>query len=255
MTWRYKPVGGRFFAGGTTRVVDAMGNGLATSNAAEFQQKRVALGFAADVNALSQAQKDALRQQFSLSYTFDPDGYITEVTDQQGFKTTYTYGGKTAGDPQSAVNQDNLLSVTDRNGWGATNSDSAYFRALRKDLGFVDAGRQRQAGGQPDRGGERPRCWPSSPPPSPTTPAATCSPHRRAGQPDQLHLHRLQQGRQRDLGHGQCAGHCSDEAHTISRSARSWAFAAWVASADAGAEDRAASPVHHHLQPTTRSRT
>src|SRR5262249_32873167 len=40
----YKPVGGRSFTGGTTRVVDATGNGLATSNAAEFQQKRVALG-------------------------------------------------------------------------------------------------------------------------------------------------------------------------------------------------------------------
>src|SRR5262249_45591634 len=65
--------------------------------------------------------------------------------ERQGFRTTYTYGGKfgpvgdPAADPQTAVNQDNLLSMTDRNGWGATNSDSAYFRALRKDLGFVDA--------------------------------------------------------------------------------------------------------------------
>ena len=61
------------------------------------------------------------------------------MVDQQGLATTYTYGGKTAGDPQTAVNQDNLLSVTDRNGSGATTSDSAYFRELRRDLGFVDA--------------------------------------------------------------------------------------------------------------------
>jgi hypothetical protein len=113
----YKQVGGRYFAGGTTRVVDAMGTN-AVEGIPEFQRKRVALGFAADVNALTQAQKDALRQQFSLSYTFDPDGYITQVADQQGFKTTYTYGGKKPGDPPSAVNQDNLLSGTDRNGWG-----------------------------------------------------------------------------------------------------------------------------------------
>ncbi len=66
---------------------------------------------------------------FSLTYRYDADGYITEVTDQQGFKTTYTYDTK-----------DNLTSIVDRNGFGATNSDAAYFRALRADLGFVDAG-------------------------------------------------------------------------------------------------------------------
>ncbi len=76
----YKPVGGRKFQGGTTRVVDAMGNGLATSNAAEFQQRRVELGFAADVSALTQAQKDALRTMFSMTYAYDADGYITTRT-------------------------------------------------------------------------------------------------------------------------------------------------------------------------------
>ncbi len=135
----YKQLGGRYFAGGTTRVVDAMGNGLATSDGADFQAKRVALGFAALVANLTQAQRDALRQQFSVTYSYDPDGYITRVVDQQGLATTYTYGGKTTADPQTAVNQDNLLSITDRNGAGATTSDSAYFRSLRADLGFVDA--------------------------------------------------------------------------------------------------------------------
>lgn len=135
----YKVTGGRYFAGGTTRAVDAMGNGLATSNAADFQAKRISLGFAADVNALTQAQKDALRQMFSVTYTYDPDGNITRVVDQQGLATVYTYGGKTASDPQTAVNQDNLLSVIDRNGHGATTSNSAYFRELRRDLGIVDA--------------------------------------------------------------------------------------------------------------------
>ena len=82
------------------------------------------LGFAADVNGLTVQQKEMLRQQFSMTYVYDPDGYITQVTDQQGFRTTYTYGGKMPTDPQTAINQDNLLSVTDRNGWGVTNSDS-----------------------------------------------------------------------------------------------------------------------------------
>src|SRR4029450_1740883 len=34
--------------------------------------------------------------------------------------------------------KDNLTSIVDRNGFGAANSDAPYFRALRKDLGYVD---------------------------------------------------------------------------------------------------------------------
>ena len=141
----YKVTGARHFTGGSTRVVDAMGNGLATSNAAEFQQQRVSLGYAADVNALTGAQKEALRQAYSMTYAYDPDGYITRVTDQTGLYTSYTYGARSAGEAESATLQDNLLSITDRNGVGATTSDSDHFRALRQELGYVDlAGNGRQ---------------------------------------------------------------------------------------------------------------
>ena len=202
----YKQSGGRFFSGGTTRVVDAMGNGLATSNTADFQAKRVSLGFAADVNALTQAQKDALRQQFSASYTYDPDGYITRVVDQQGLATVYTYGGKAAGDVQTAVNQDNLLSVTDRNGSGATTSDSAYFRAAAPGPRLRRCGRQRQIGVATDRRRERPAARALHHALHVRRLRQPADQHRSAGQPGELHVHRVQQGRDRDLGDGQRAG-------------------------------------------------
>jgi YD repeat-containing protein len=103
-----------------------------------LQQKRVSLGYAADVNALSAAQKQELRQAYSMTYAYDPDGYVTRVTDASGLYTSYTYGGRSAGDAETAILKDNLLSITDRNGVGATTSDSDYFRSLRQDLGYVD---------------------------------------------------------------------------------------------------------------------
>src|SRR4051794_667174 len=131
----FKPAGGRYFTGGATKVVDALGNARATSNAAESVAWRTANGFYATYDAAAvagsaalTAQYNAIRNAQSQSYTYDADGYIKEVVDQQGFKTTYTY------DPK-----DNLTAIVDRNGDGASRSDAAYFRALRKDLGFVDA--------------------------------------------------------------------------------------------------------------------
>ena len=153
-----------------------MGNGLATSDGADFQAKRVALGFAALVANLTQAQKDALRQQFSVTYSYDPDGYITRVVDQQGLATTYVYSGKTtAGDPQSsALNQDNLLSVTDRNGSGATTSDSAYFRASACATSASSMRPATASWSRPSRRPRSPRCSTPSRAASPTTRAATC---------------------------------------------------------------------------------
>src|SRR4029434_6931541 len=139
----YKVGGGRYFAGGTTRVVDALGNARATSNTAEFVAWRSANGFYATYDPVAvagsptlTAQYTAIRNAQSLVYTYDADGYITQVVDQQGFKTTYTYDAS-----------DNLTSIVDRNGNAAVSSDAPYFRALRKDLGFVDlAGNGKLAG-------------------------------------------------------------------------------------------------------------
>src|SRR4030095_7105838 len=114
----FKVAGGRYFAGGTTRVVDALGNARATSNEAEFVAWRTANGFYATYNAAAvaasptlTAQYNAIRNAQSVVYTYDADGYITKVVDQQNLQTTYTYDAK-----------DNLTSIVDRNGFGAANS-------------------------------------------------------------------------------------------------------------------------------------
>lgn len=126
----------KFFMGGSTRVIDALGNNRAYSNDQEYQDWRVANGYyqTYDANAAAtdpnvQAQVDAIRAAHSLYYTYRADGYITEVVDQQGYHTLYAYDDK-----------ENLIAVTDRNGWAAVNSDSSYYRALRAELGYTDIG-------------------------------------------------------------------------------------------------------------------
>lgn len=124
----------KFFLGGSTRVVDALGNNRAFSNEQQYQDWRTENGYYAVYNATVagsnpnyQLQVDAIRGEHSLSYSYDADGYIVEAQDQQGFKTNYTYD-----------EQDNLTSITDRNGWGSVNSDSSYYRQLRAELGYTD---------------------------------------------------------------------------------------------------------------------
>ncbi|WP_218943453.1 hypothetical protein [Exilibacterium tricleocarpae] len=125
-------------------MVDALGNNRAFSNDAQYIEWRLANGYYATYSAGQvgsdpsfQAQVDAIRTAHSLTYRYRADGYLTEVTDQQGFKTTYAYDGA-----------DNLISLTDRNGDGAVSSDSHYFRELRKELGIVDtAGNGKQVAG------------------------------------------------------------------------------------------------------------
>ena len=130
----FKATGGAYFTGGTTKVIDSLGNARATSNAAEYVAWRTANGFYATYSAAVvagsatlTAQYNAIRNAQSLTYSYDADGYITQVVDQQGYQTTYTYDAK-----------DNLTSIVDRNGNAAISSDAQYFRDLRKDLGFVD---------------------------------------------------------------------------------------------------------------------
>jgi YD repeat-containing protein len=126
-----------FFYGGTTRMVDALGNARAFSNEQQYVDWRVANGYyttydptleEGDPGILAQqTEAESIRDAHSLSYTYSENGYLTEVIDQHGFHTTYEYD-----------DQDNLIAVTDRNGWGVTNSDSSYFRALRAELGYTD---------------------------------------------------------------------------------------------------------------------
>lgn len=131
---RYTYTGSSFLTGGLTRVVNALGNARATANDAETSAWRVANGYYATYDAAKvkasaalTAQYNAIRTAQSVSYAYDADGYLTSVTDEAGFRTAYAYDSK-----------DNLTSVIDRNGHGVTTSDSAYFRSLRKDLGYVD---------------------------------------------------------------------------------------------------------------------
>jgi YD repeat-containing protein len=127
--------GGQVFDGGSSRVVDALGNNRAYSNEQQYKDWRVANGYYQIYNPLQaiispsyQAQVEAIRNAHSLSYTFGGNGYITSLTDQQGYKTQYTYD--VAG---------NLTSSMDRNGWGTTTSDSDYYRSLRAQLGYLDS--------------------------------------------------------------------------------------------------------------------
>ncbi len=120
----------KFYNGGSTRVVDALGNARATSNEALYVQWRTANGYYADYNATAvqndaalAMQLKAIRDAHSLTYSYRADGYITAVIDQEGYETRYNYD-----------TDGNLLSVIDSNGWGAVHSDSSYYRALRQSV-------------------------------------------------------------------------------------------------------------------------
>ncbi|WP_218943559.1 hypothetical protein [Exilibacterium tricleocarpae] len=119
-------------------MVDALGNNRAFSNDAQYIEWRLANGYYATYSAGQagsdpsfQAQVDAIRNAHSLTYSYRADGYLTAVVDQQGLQTLYEYDAA-----------DNLVAVTDRNGFGATNSDSSYYREIRRELGIVDSAGQ-----------------------------------------------------------------------------------------------------------------
>jgi YD repeat-containing protein len=134
-----EPADDKFFDGGVTRVVDALGNARAFSNEQQYQDWRAENGFytlhdaalvEGDAGFAEQlAQAEAIRDAHSLHYTYNQRSILTEVVDQQGFHTTYQYDS-----------QENLIAVTDRNGWGVTHSDSSYYRSLRAELGYTDIG-------------------------------------------------------------------------------------------------------------------
>ena len=136
----FKPNGGQDFLGGSTRVVDALGNARAYSNLDEFRAWRRANGYydvytnydpktqAAQLAAQT-AQAEAIRSKQAVTYTYDANGQLTGITDERGLQTLYTYDFN-----------GNVTSITDANGFGAANSDSDYFRKLRADLGYTDVG-------------------------------------------------------------------------------------------------------------------
>ncbi len=133
--YRFDGDGGEVPSGGETRVLDALGYNRAYSNDAAYQQWRVEQGYYQEYSAHQaghdpayQSQVDAICQAHSLSYHYDANGLIQEVVDQAGYHTRYTYDA-----------QENLTSVTDRNGWGVLHSDGAYYRGLRAELGYTDA--------------------------------------------------------------------------------------------------------------------
>ncbi len=119
---------------GTTRMVDPLGNARACSNEEEYVQWRESNGYYGEYQAslvssgaIYESQFNEIRCAHSILYAFDEDSYITEVTDQQGYKTEYKYD-----------DENNVFATIDNNGWGATHSDSNYFRDLRAELGYAD---------------------------------------------------------------------------------------------------------------------
>lgn len=123
-----------YYQGGRTRVVDALGNRRAYSNAQDAVTWRLARGFyeyfdphAERHQPAFQAQVEAIRDQHAMHYQYRDDGYLTEVRDQQGYVSRYDYD-----------EQDNVVAITDANAWAVVNSDSAYYRGLRAELGVVN---------------------------------------------------------------------------------------------------------------------
>lgn len=62
----------------------------------------------------------------TLTYQFNAQSNVTKTVDQLGYETSYTYD-----------DNGNLLSITDRNGFGVVNSDSTYYQTLRQELGYA----------------------------------------------------------------------------------------------------------------------
>ena len=66
-----------------------------------------------------------------VAYSYDADGYLTKVVDAEGFQTTYTYSNN------ALLDKDNLRPSSTATPRPTTSSIRAYYRALRKELGFV----------------------------------------------------------------------------------------------------------------------
>ena len=68
-----------------------MGNALATSNDAQYQDKRAELGYARDVAALSAADRAALLALYTTTYTYDERQNLVELRSPGGDLTRYEY--------------------------------------------------------------------------------------------------------------------------------------------------------------------
>src|SRR5262245_17301802 len=134
------------FNGGTTKVLDALGQNRMRSNAQEYVDWRLANGYYAsfsqasyDTNAAFRAQADEIAANHTAVFTYDKNGEILSVQQRKtvggaerfNVRTEYAYDDK-----------ENLITIVDANGFLIANSDDVYFRNLRRDFGFVDAAGQ-----------------------------------------------------------------------------------------------------------------
>ncbi|WP_428243672.1 DUF6531 domain-containing protein, partial [Gynuella sp.] len=120
--------------GGSTRVVDSLGNARAFSNEAKYVQWRTEHGYYKYYNAWDHhqfAQTEMIRAMHAVEFSYLSNGYLSDTVDQQGYRTHYEYNAN--GD---------VTAVTNADGWAITHSDTPYYRDLRAQMGIVDAAGQ-----------------------------------------------------------------------------------------------------------------
>lgn len=71
--------------------IDGMGNALLESNSALYQDQRVKLGYAADNNGLSAADRAAIEALYTATSDYDRVGNLVQTKDNEGRVTTFEY--------------------------------------------------------------------------------------------------------------------------------------------------------------------
>ncbi len=137
----------------------AMGHALTTSNDQFYQDKRVELGYAADVGALSSADIAAILALYTTTYSYDANQNLIEIRTPGGDLITFSYdmyGNVTQKvvyldqndltDPaKQQITQyfydayGNNIKTIEANAWSITHSDDPYWVGMRKEFGIVDA--------------------------------------------------------------------------------------------------------------------
>ena len=137
----------------------AMGHALTTSNEQEYQDKRVELGYAADVALLSATDIDALLDLYTTVYSYDANQNLIEISTPGGDLTVFeydVYGNVTRktvyldqADLVDPAKQQitlffydaygNNVKTIEGNAWSITHSDDSYWVNMRKEFGIVDA--------------------------------------------------------------------------------------------------------------------
>ncbi len=105
--------------------VDAIGNGLAESDATEYQARRTELGYPAAAAMLSDGQKAELRARHTTRNVYDENHNLTRSIDALGRVTGYEY------DANNRVTR-----IIDPIGMGLAENDQAEYQARRLALGY-----------------------------------------------------------------------------------------------------------------------